>query len=168
MQSATRMETIILLFVAVLQFAIAQQHSRTWSTVIIPGPVKGNCPSTYERENALLAIRNNITALFTNASIIPECGDGLWYQVAYLNMTDPAQQCPSAWWLYEPVGTGVRVCKRPDTNEGSCPATFYPTGRQYSKVCERIIGYQRVTPGAFDIGNSVPSNIKGIVSCCKG
>ena len=28
------------------------------------------------------------------------CGDGLWYRVAYLNMSDPSQQCPSPWRMY--------------------------------------------------------------------
>ena len=28
--------------------------------------------------------------------LIPKCGNGLWYRVAYLNMSDPSQQCPPA------------------------------------------------------------------------
>ena len=26
-----------------------------------------------------------------------QCGTGLWWRVAYLDMTEPSQQCPSAW-----------------------------------------------------------------------
>ena len=29
------------------------------------------------------------------------CGPGVWKQVAYLNMSDPSQQCPSAWREYK-------------------------------------------------------------------
>ena len=39
------------------------------------------------------------------------CGPGPWYRVAYLNMSNPAEQCPSAWMIWstivvelEPVG----------------------------------------------------------------
>ena len=84
-----------------------------------------------------------------NITSIPECGDGLWYQVANLNMTDPTQQCPSAWRLYNT--NGVRACGRPVTSGPSCPATFHSTGRQYNKVCGRVIGYQFHSPGAFHI-----------------
>ena len=83
-------------------------------------------------------------------NFIPEYGNGLWHQVAYFNMSDPLQQCPSAWRLYTTNGTnGVWVCGRPVTLRQSCPAVHYPTGRQHHRVCRRIIGYQVRTPGAF-------------------
>ena len=34
--------------------------------------------------------------------------------------------------------------------------TFYPTGRQYSKVCGRVIAYQFCSPGAFNIPHLNP------------
>ena len=34
-----------------------------------------------------------------NLSIQPDCGAGLWNRVAFLNMSDPSQQCPSTWRL---------------------------------------------------------------------
>ena len=141
------MVTAILLFIIVLQLTAAQQHSMTLNAVIVQGPGGENCLSKHQRENVLLMIRNNITAIFANVSIIPECGDGLWYRVAYLNMSDPTQQCPSAWRLYNT--SRVRACGRPVTSRQSCPATFYPTGRQYRKVCGRISGYQLGSPDAF-------------------
>ena len=75
------------------------------------------------------------------------CGPGPWNNVAYLNMTDPSQQCPPAWREYNT--DGVRACGRPVTSEGNCSATFYFTGRQYSRVCGRVIGYQFASPDAF-------------------
>ena len=120
----------------------------TLDLVIISGS-GGACPSQIEKQNALLMLRNNISSILSNASLVPECGDGLWYRVANLNMTDPTQQCPSAWRLYNT--SGVRACGRPATTGPSCPATFYQTGRQYSKVCGRIIGYQKGSPDAFNI-----------------
>ena len=98
-----------------------------------------------EKRLALTSIRNNITPILANVNIIS--GDGLPYQVTYLNMTDPTQQCPSAWRLYNT--SGVRAWGRPVTSGQSCLATFYPSGRQYSKVCGRLTGYQFGSPDAF-------------------
>ena len=51
------------------------------------------------------------------------CGPGLWHRLVYLNMTDPTQQCPSAWREYNTLG--VRVCGRPTTSSGSCASIHY-------------------------------------------
>ena len=77
-----------------------------------------------------------------------ECGPDLWWQVAYLDMTDPSQQCPSAWREYNT--SGVKACGRPANSTGSCAAEFYFTNHQYSRVCGRIIGYQVASPDAFN------------------
>ena len=76
-----------------------------------------------------------------------ECGPGLWWRVAYLDMTDPSQQCPSAWREYNT--SGVKACGRPANSTGSCATEFYCTNHQYSRVCGRIIGYQVGAPDAF-------------------
>ena len=62
-------------------------------------------------------------------------------------MTDPSQQCPPAWREYNT--SGVRACGRPDFSAGSCLAVCYFTGRQYSRVCGRVVGYQVASPDAF-------------------
>ena len=51
------------------------------------------------------------------------CGPGSWRRVAFLNMSDPSQECPSAWREYNT--SGVRACGRPTTSK--CPATTYFT-----------------------------------------
>ena len=99
-------------------------------------------------------IRNNVIQIlskYNNNTVIDGCGAGPWYKVAHLNMSDPTEQCPSAWRLYSNGTNGVRACGRPATSSQSRPATFYPTGHQYSKVCGRVIGYQVSSPGAFHI-----------------
>ena len=98
-------------------------------------------------DEILQQIRSNISDILNefDMQVVPECGGGLWYRVAYLNMTDPSQQCPSAWREY----TGVRACGRPVSSVGSCPTTLYPTNGQYSRVCRRVIGYQVLTPDGF-------------------
>ena len=64
-------------------------------------------------------------------------------------MTDPSQQCPSAWREYGM--NGVRVCGRPVSSGRSCAASlFFFTNRLYSRVCGRAVGYQFGNPGAFN------------------
>ena len=140
------MALTVFLFIATLQGGAALQIS----PVIIAGSgvFDDACPSDEERENARLTIINNAMSFLNNYAFVPECGDGLWYRVAYLNMTDPTQQCPSAWRLYDT--SGARACGRNFTRGQSCPATSYQTGHQYSKVCGRLIGYQFGSPDAFN------------------
>ena len=64
-------------------------------------------------------------------------GPSTWTRVAFLNMSDPNQVCPSNWTS---IFTPVRTCGRGQT---SCSSVFYPTfGLTYSRVCGRIIAYQ--------------------------
>ena len=108
-------------------------------------------------------VERNVSQLSTQLDVVyrfalsvqPEairmhCGAGLWYPVAHLNMTDPSQQCPSAW--REVTMDGIRVCARPNSTEGSCPGVLYHASYQYSKVCGRVIGYQFGSPDAFARG----------------
>ena len=107
----------------------------------------GTCPPQERRDFIIQTIREtNQNLILQIAPIIENCGPGQWHQVASLNMSDPSQQCPSAW--RELNTGGVRACGR-DTSTGSCPGTSYPTNRQYSRVCGRVIGYQIGSPDAF-------------------
>ena len=80
---------------------------------------------------------------------------GGWSRVAYLNMTDPTQQCPPAW---REITGPVRACGR--TNEtstspatsrmGGCSSASFSTYNiSFSHICGRIIGYQFGSPDAF-------------------
>ena len=81
-------------------------------------------------------------------SMQPEaCGTGLWYRVAHLNMSDPSQQCPSAWREYNT--NQFRACGRPASSVTSRPSQIFPISHQYSKVCGRVIGIQVASPDAF-------------------
>ena len=76
------------------------------------------------------------------------CGQGLWHQLVYLNMSDSSYYCPTVWREYNT--SGVRACGRPENSlHGSCASVQYITYQQYSKVCGRIIGYQFGSPDAF-------------------
>ena len=97
----------------------------------------------------------------TNPHSQYECGPGLWWRVAYLDMTDPSQQCPSAWREYNT--SGVKACGRPANSTGSCATEFYCTNHQYSRVCGRIIGYQKGSPDAFREITSKGGDLDGVI-----
>ena len=77
------------------------------------------------------------------------CGEGEWYRVAYLNMSDPSQHCPSPWGDF--TSDGIRGCSRPNSTEriSNCLGVLYPVRGPYSKICGRVIGYQFGSPDAF-------------------
>ena len=117
-----------------------------FSPVIIPGDE--TCPSQESRDRVLRSIRATIEEATTQGlEINLSCGSGEWSLVAHLNMSNSSQQCPAAWT--ENSTDGVRTCGRPLSNSGSCLATLYPTGRQYIRVCGRVIGYQYGSTDAF-------------------
>ena len=62
-----------------------------------------------------------------------------WMRVAYVNMSDSNQTCPSAWTLYTPT-TGVRLCGRP-RGPGCFSVNYTTYGVPYSKVCGWVKGY---------------------------
>ena len=80
------------------------------------------------------------------------CGSGGgWTRLAYLDMTDSTQNCPSGFRLYQ--SGGVRACGRA-SNVGSCTSVQFPSnGISYSQVCGRVVGYQYVSPDAVYPGN---------------
>ena len=116
----------------------------------------GMCLPQEVRESAILNVTASIEAILQgkiySVDLQSSCGEGLWDQVAYLNMNDPSQQCPPAWREYSVRDLGIRTCRRPQSSSGSCHGTFYSTGRQYSKVCGRAIGYQIGGTDAFSSG----------------
>ena len=70
------------------------------------------------------------------------CGSGGgWTRLAYLDMSDATQNCPSGFRLYQ--SGGVRACGRPVTSSGSCVSVQFPSnGISYSQICGRVTGYQ--------------------------
>ncbi len=73
---------------------------------------------------------------------------GGWMRVANLDMTDPNQNCPAGFNLTTRTEPPLRTCGR--TELIGCLSTSYSTyGVEYSKVCGRIIAYQRGSSDAF-------------------
>ena len=76
------------------------------------------------------------------------CAGPGWRRVAFLNMTDPSQDCPSGWNL---TTHSVRTCGRlASSGRYTCdPVTFPVSGEEYSRVCGRIRAYQYGVGWAF-------------------
>ena len=122
-------------------------------------------------DDTLLQRIENITLTLTNLSAVIEeikgdigrnsddlailslqyavCGSLGWTRVAYLDMSDPSEECPTELRLYNE--SGVRACGRQPSLGASCDSvTFSTNDISYSKVCGRIIGYQWRTPNAVE------------------
>ena len=70
---------------------------------------------------------------------------GGWMRVAYLNMSDPTEECPPGFRLYN--RNGIRPCGRPAAD---CQSVKFPSNNiSYSQVCGRVIGYQYGSPDAI-------------------
>ena len=121
------------------------------ATKVLSGSTQDSCPSDQETIGAKNELHRNISAILTtlSARASTTCGGTSgWRRVAYLDMTDPSQSCPSGLTLknYSPR---IRSCGRAAGSPG-CWSTFYDTGNlQYSMVCGRIRGYQFGATTAF-------------------
>ena len=178
------METFIYLiciavasFVVLAQPAVAQGASTTGpGPLTYPGRVLqgvGNqtCPSEEQQKIARNKVKT-ATRRLLRESVIPNLQDFFcdgstgWRLVAYLNMSDPSQQCPSAW---KEITTPQRVCGRRFTRGGCEGLTYFTGSEQYDQVCGRIIGYQLSTPDSFrDSSRSIDSNYLDGVSVTHG
>ena len=133
--------------------------------VITYGDGSSSCPSEQQRASTRQEIQEKVASAL---GLQPphRCGAGEWIRIAYLNMKDPSQTCPSAW--RENTTNGVRVCGRPPSSDDMCHGTFYSTGRTYTKVCGRVIGYQIGHPDAFHSSDSINSAYVEGVSITHG
>ena len=139
-------------FAVLAQPAVAQGTNTTlpftYLGQVLQGDGSQTCPSEAQRE-AIRSEVKNATQRLLRESVVPllqpsqtfSCGGSTgWRCVAYLNMSDPSQQCPSVW---QEIITPHRVCGR-RSSTSSCAGLNCTTGsEQYDQVCGRIIGYIR-------------------------
>ena len=69
---------------------------------------------------------------------VPECGPGLWLQIADFDVSDTSNVCPGPEWEF--FATPVRACRRVPAAAGCSLATFPTGGLEYRRVCGQIIG----------------------------
>ena len=74
-------------------------------------------------------------------------------------MTDPSQQCPSAWAQRSRNSEPKRLCGITRSGRGCGSVTYSTFGMNYSHVCGRVIAYQHGSPDAF--GYSASQTLEG-------
>ena len=96
------------------------------------------------------------------------CGqDGGWTRIAYLDMSDSSQNCPSG--LQELITGGIRVCRREGNSSGCRSNIFQTNGISYSQICGKVVGYQKGTPDAiYTISNDINGVYIDGVSITRG
>ena len=102
-----------------------------------------NSPSGYY----ILAGTSGTYSTYCNMDTLCGSGGG-WTRLAYLDMSDSTQNCPSGFKLYNV--TGVRACGRPGSSASCVSVQFPSNGISYSQVCGRVVGYQYHSTNAFD------------------
>ena len=108
------------------------------------------CPRDEELVSARCGIKDTVTNILEDYyDNIPSCGPGLWKRIAYVNMSDPSQDCPSRWREYV-TDPNVRSCIRPQSSISGCVSETFSSGEsEYNRVCGRAIAYQNGSTDAF-------------------
>ena len=77
----------------------------------------------------------------TSTTFFPgPCGGPGWRKVAFINMTDPDQNCPQGLNL---TNYSIRSCGRAHISSDDCSSVTFPVdGPQYSHVCGRATAYR--------------------------
>ena len=150
-------------FAILVQPAIAQgSNTLTYPGHILQADGSQTCHSKGQRERVRNGVDSAMLSLLWE-SVVPllqnfSCGGSFgWRRVAYLDMSDTSQRCPSAW---REVTIPHRVCGRKLHSSGpSCDGVTYSTGSvQYDQVCGRVIGYQFGHAGVFNGGRTQSIN----------
>ncbi len=129
----------------------------TVSSAVVKGTGDGACPQQEAMDAQKNSIKFEILKVLGNIFLptlsCPCSAPGEdWTRIAHLDMTDPNQQCPTNWRLN--IEGSIRVCGR---TTGLCDSAVFPSnGCTYSRVCGKIIAYQRGSTSAFS--NFIDSN----------
>ncbi len=149
--SSSIMIQLIMFVLLAASYFLSTEGLERIDTPIFEGGAANSCPSDEMRDeartNASIAIRNILDGLL----VVPECGEGFWEQVAFLDMSNSEQSCPSPW---VEDSSPARSC-RSQLDEGGCEAIFFPvTGRSYTRICGRATGFDLNSNDVFSLRTS--------------
>ena len=95
------------------------------------------------------------------------CGSGGgWTRLAYLDMSDATESCPSGFNTYN--SGGVIACGRHTSGAGCISVTHPSNGISYSQICGRVTGYQYYSTDAFYGPSDINSYYVDGVSITRG
>lgn len=108
----------------------------------------GNCHSglveEYKQDIILLLQTTVDLRFFSQNQSTCGCGNSNWTRVVNLDLTHSAGDCPSGWTLYP----SPRSCGRNRT-QLEASAIFAVQGKTYSRVCGKVLAYQKGHTDAF-------------------
>ena len=123
----------------------AQQSYSCQSSPISCNDIKKYWPDSPSK-NYTIVSKEGTMYIYCNMEEL-QCGSGGWTRLAYLNMSNSTENCPSGFRLYQ--SGGVRACGRETSSGASCVSVQFPSnGISYSQVCGRVVGYQYASPDA--------------------
>ena len=121
--------------------------------------LKGQYPSSSSGYYTLVSTNGSTTyTAYCNMGTLCGSGGG-WTRLAYLDMSDATQNCPSGFRLYQ--SGGVRACGK---QSGYCVSVTFPSnGISYSQICGRVKGYQYGhTDGLYTYGSINSDYVEGV------
>ena len=133
------MKGAIPLLLVVYTFIDSLTQQQQSPTELITGRAETNnskdCPANDVFESLSLEIERALT-----------CGDGVWTEVASLDLANSFQSCPSPW---TEVNTPSRLC----TSSSCQNAAVFTVSSPYSRVCGRVTGATTGSPDAFKVSS---------------
>ena len=114
-------------------------HALTFAPVVVAEESNSGSVCSIDQDRLQRSRERAKAYLDELIDIRKHCREGFWSPIVRLDMSDPLQQCPSAWREYNT--SGVRACGRP-AGYDACRSTTYTINYKYSKVCGRVIGYR--------------------------
>ena len=110
-----------------------------------------------QNEQLLSSVKEDVATILQDItqnffSDVPQCGDGLWKRIFYLDMNNISNSCPANWTFYPFSGNYIRSCGRPEAERAgeSCTSVYISSGSyKYHRVCGRATGYQVSSTDAF-------------------
>ena len=159
-----KFDTLISAFlVLALRWKVSYSQQQENSPALLPVGVSNNC-SLQDNVNTLRrSIQTNLEEKYNIQSFSTRpcsCGGTGWTRVAYLNMSDPQQTCPSSWALNT---SPVRGCGRTSTRGETCDSVVYPVnGLRYSRVCGMVTAYHKGWADGFRTVNVIDDAISGV------
>ena len=154
-----KLNTLLIIFlVLAIRWNASYSQQQQNFPALFPANVLDNC-SLQDNINTLRrSIQNNLDKILNTKPCF--CGSAGWTRVAYLNMSNPRQTCPSNWAFKT---SPIRGCGRVSPASLTCDSVRYPVnGVSYSRVCGRITAYHKGWADGFRTVNPVEDAASGV------
>ena len=119
--------------------------------------VKDNWPNSVSGYYNIASMNGSTRSVYCHMGLLCNTSTtGAWTRIAYLNMSDPTQNCPSSsFGVYS--SNHYRGCGFSSSSHTGCNYRlhFSPPSSGYQEVCGRVIGYQYGQSYGFSSSTSI-------------